>query len=70
MKTPQKDGPLGGSMCLPRPPAGAWGGFFRFLTPVLLLFSYTFPETVGRRTADKVNDNELAKHLFIPQSLY
>lgn len=73
MKTHQKDGPLGGSLCLPRPPPGAWGGgcFFYFFTPVLLLYSYTSQKLweEGLQT-DKVNDNELAKHLFIPQSLY
>ena len=70
MKTPQKDGPLGGSMCFPGPPPGAWGCFFHFLTPILLLFSYTFQKLWGEGLqTDKVNDNDFAKHLFIPQSL-
>lgn len=44
------------------------GGLFHFFAPVLLLYLYTFPETVGKRTenTEKVNYNELAKHLFIP----
>lgn len=48
------------------------GGFFHFLAPVLLLYSYTFPETARRRTqnTEKVNYNEFTKHLFIPQNIY
>lgn len=45
--------------------ASSWylGGFFHFLAPVLLLYSYTFPDT--ERENRQVNYNELAKHLFI-----
>lgn len=46
------------------------GSFFHFLAPVLLLYSYTFPETVEGHKTQKVNDNELTKYLFIPQSVY
>lgn len=47
------------------------GDFFHFRAPVLLLYSYTFPETVGRTQNTKnVDYNELTKHWFIPQSVY
>ena len=55
MKTHQKDGPLGGSLCLPRPPPGAWGGgglLLLFHTCSVVIFIH-IPETVGRRTANR-----------------